>query len=159
MEDVSVIRALIGLAVAIGLIFYFVTRTKIHVFLAMIIGSVLAGLIIGLPTNAIITAIKNGFGGTLGSIGIIIGFGVMMGSIFEMSGAAKRMALTFIKLLGKGREEIAMAITGFIVSIPVFCDSAFVILSPLAKSLSRNTGKSVVTISCALGANVKDVFH
>ncbi|MHC1691452.1 MAG: GntP family permease [Sphaerochaetaceae bacterium] len=152
MEDVSVIRALIGLAVAIGLIFYFVTRTKIHVFLAMIIGSVLAGLIIGLPTNAIITAIKNGFGGTLGSIGIIIGFGVMMGSIFEMSGAAKRMALTFIKLLGKGREEIAMAITGFIVSIPVFCDSAFVILAPLAKSLSRNTGKSVVTISCALGA-------
>ncbi|MDX9916158.1 MAG: GntP family permease, partial [Sphaerochaeta sp.] len=56
------------------------------------------------------------------------------------------------KMLGKGKEEIAMAITGFIVSIPVFCDSAFVILSPLSKSLSRNTGKSVVTISCSLGA-------
>jgi len=152
MGDVNVVRVLIGLAVSIGLIFYFVTKTKIHVFLAMIIGSVIAGLIVGLPTNSIVSAIKTGFGGTLGSIGIIIGFGVMMGAIFEESGAAKRMAITFIKLLGKGKEEIAMAITGFLVSIPVFCDSAFVILSPLSKSLSRNTGKSVVTISCALGA-------
>jgi GntP family gluconate:H+ symporter len=151
MGDVSVLRVLIGLAVAIGLIFFFVTRTKIHVFLAMIIGSILAGLIIGLPTSGIIGAIKNGFGSTLGSIGIIIGFGVMMGAIFETSGAAKRMAMTFIKLLGEGKEEIAMAITGFLVAIPVFCDSAFVILCPLTKSLSRKTGKSVVAISCALG--------
>ncbi|MGI5172786.1 GntP family permease [Treponema sp. OMZ 840] len=151
MDDVNVLRVLIGLAISIGLIFYFVTKTKIHVFLAMIIGSVIAGLIVGLPTNKIIGAIKAGFGGTLGSIGIIIGFGVMMGVIFEHSGAAKKMAITFIKLLGKGKEEIAMAITGFLVSIPVFCDSAFVILSPLSKSLSRNTGKSVITISCALG--------
>ena len=152
MNDVSVIRVIIGLVVAIGLILYFVTRTKIQVFLAMIIGSVCAGLIAGLPSADVLAAIKSGFGSTLGSIGIIIGFGVMMGAIFEASGAAKRMALTFIKLLGKGKEEIAMAITGFIVSIPVFCDSAFVILSPLSKSLSRNTGKSVVTISCSLGA-------
>jgi GntP family gluconate:H+ symporter len=138
--------------VAIGLILYFVTKTKIHVFLAMIIGSVGAGLIAGLAGTDVLAAIKSGFGSTLGSIGIIIGFGVMMGAIFEVSGAAKKMALTFIKMLGKGKEEIAMAITGFIVSIPVFCDSAFVILSPLSKSLSRNTGKSVVTISCSLGA-------
>lgn len=152
MSDVSVVRVVIGLAVAIFTIFFFVTRTKIQVFLAMIIGSVVAGLIAGLAPADVIAAIKSGFGGTIGSIGIIIGFGVMMGAVFEASGAAKRMALTFIKMLGKGREEIAMAITGFIVSIPVFCDSAFVILSPLSKSLSRNTGKSVVTISCALGA-------
>ena len=144
MGDVSVVRVIIGLAVAIGMILYFVTRTKIQVFLAMIIGSVAAGLIAGLPTGEVIGAIKSGFGGTIGSIGIIIGFGVMMGAIFEISGAAKKMALTFIKMLGKGKEEIAMAITGFIVSIPVFCDSAFVILSPLSKSLSRKDRKSVV---------------
>jgi len=152
MGDVSVVRVVVGLAVAIGMIFWFVTKTKIHVFLAMIMGSVVAGLIAGLAPTAVMSAIKSGFGGTLGSIGIIIGFGVMMGAIFEKSGAATRMAITFIRILGKGREEIAMAITGFIVSIPVFCDSAFVILSPLSKSLSRNTGKSVITISCALGA-------
>ena len=151
MEDVNVVRIIIGLAVAIIAILIMVTRSKIHVFPAMIIASLVAGLIGGLPPETVIKAIKQGFGGTVGGIGIIIGFGVMMGAIFEISGAAKRMALTFIGLMGKGREELAMLITGFIVSIPVFCDSAFVVLSPLAKSLSRNTGKNLLTLSCTLG--------
>ncbi|MCF7933599.1 MAG: GntP family permease [Spirochaetia bacterium] len=151
MADVQVIRVVIGLTVAIGLILFLVTRTKVHVFPSMIIGALAAGLVSGLPSAQVLSAIQSGFGGTLGSIGIIIGFGVMMGAIFEVSGAAKRMAITFIKLLGKGKEDVAMMITGFIVSIPVFCDSAFVVLSPLAKSLSRNTGRSLITISCALG--------
>ena len=152
MTDVNVMRVVIGLVVAIGFILYMVTRTKIHVFPAMILGAIIAGLVAGLPSVEVVNTVKAGFGGTIGSIGIIIGFGVMMGAIFELSGAARRMALTFIKLLGKGKEEVAMLITGFIVSIPVFCDSAFVVLSPLAKSLARNTGKSLITISCALGA-------
>lgn len=150
--DVNIVRVFLGLVVAIGLIFYLSSKTKVHVFIAMILGSVVAGLIVGLPVNKITTSIKAGFGGTLGSIGIIIGLGVMMGAIFEASGAANKMALVFIKLLGKGKEDIAMAITGFFVSIPVFCDSAMVILSPLAKSLSRKSGRSVVTIGCALAA-------
>ncbi len=151
MPDVNVARVLVGLVVAMAIIIVTVTKTKIHVFPAMLIGAVAAGIISGLPSNDVMANIISGFGGTLGSIGIIIGFGVMMGAIFEVSGAAKRMALTFIKLLGKGKEDIAMGITGFIVSIPVFCDSAFVVLSPLAKSLARNTGKNLITISCALG--------
>ena len=152
MTDVNVMRVIIGLVVAIGFILFMVMKTKVHVFPAMIIGAIVAGLVAGLPSVDVVNTVKSGFGGTIGSIGIIIGFGVMMGAIFELSGAARRMALTFIKMLGKGKEEIAMLITGFIVSIPVFCDSAFVVLSPLAKSLARNTGKSLITISCALGA-------
>ena len=152
MTDVNVARVVIGLVVAMAIIIVSVTKTKIHVFPAMIIGALAAGLVAGIAPADVIANIISGFGGTIGSIGIIIGFGVMMGAIFEVSGAAKRMALTFIKMLGKGKEDIAMGITGFIVSIPVFCDSAFVVLSPLAKSLSRNTGKSLIRISCALGA-------
>ena len=53
----------------------------------------------------------------------------MMGQIFEMSGAAERMARTFLKLFGKGKEEVALSLTGFLVSIPIFCDSGFVILT------------------------------
>ena len=81
--------------------------------------TVLVGVIGGMPllnitledgkTFGIINSITSGFGGTLGSIGIIIGFGVMMGQIFEVTGAAKRMAYTFLKLFGKGREEEALA--------------------------------------------------
>jgi len=87
----------------------------------------------------VIKSITNGFGSTLASIGIVIGFGVMMGRILEISGAAQRMAYTFLKIFGKGREELAMALTGYVVSIPIFCDSGFVILSPIAKALSRTT--------------------
>ncbi|MFA6892096.1 MAG: GntP family permease, partial [Sphaerochaetaceae bacterium] len=100
--DVNIVRVFLGLVVAIGLIFYLSSKTKVHVFIAMILGSVVAGLIVGLPVNKITASIKSGFGGTLGSIGIIIGLGVMMGAIFEASGAANKMALVFIKLLGKG---------------------------------------------------------
>ena len=107
MTDVNVARVVIGLVVAMAIIIVTVTKTKIHVFPAMLIGAVAAGLVAGMPSADVMSNIISGFGGTIGSIGIIIGFGVMMGAIFEASGAAKRMALTFIKLLGKGKEDIA----------------------------------------------------
>jgi GntP family gluconate:H+ symporter len=143
-------------ALIIGLLFliFLILKTKVHAFLALIIGAVTIGLIAGLDTAKIADAIAAGFGGTLGSIGIIIGFGVMMGEIFQMSGAAKRMAHTFLKLFGKGREEIALGITGFLVSIPIFCDSGFVILSPIMKALSRQTRKSVVSLGIALAGGL-----
>jgi GntP family gluconate:H+ symporter len=144
------------LALVIGLAFliFLILKTKIHAFLALIAGAVVIGLIAGLDTAKITDAIAAGFGGTLGSIGIIIGFGVMMGEIFQVSGAAARMARTFLKICGKGREEIALAITGFIVSIPIFCDSAFVILSPIAKAISRQTKKSAVSLGFALAGGL-----
>ncbi len=84
---------------------YFNIKTKIHTFLALIIAAATTGLVGGMPPNKIIDSISKGFGGTLGSIGIIIGFGVMMGQIFEVSGAAERMARTFIKFLGKKEKN------------------------------------------------------
>lgn len=105
-------------------------------------------------TFGIINSITSGFGGTLGSIGIIIGFGVMMGQIFEVTGAAKRMAYTFLKLFGKKREEEALALTGFLVSIPIFCDSGFVVLAPIAKAISRATKKSFIGLGVALAAGL-----
>lgn len=150
---VSGSQMIFGLVISIFLLIFLIMKTKIHAFPALIIAAALTGIIGGMPTTNVIASITKGFGNTLGSIGIIIGFGVMMGEIFEFSGAAKRMAKTFIKTLGKGREELALAITGFLVSIPIFCDSGFVILSPLAKAISRKTKKSVITlgVSLALG--------
>ncbi|GAA0740402.1 GntP family permease [Clostridium oceanicum] len=144
-------QMILGLLIGIIILVFLILKTKIHTFLALIVSASITGLIGGMPPNKIIESISKGFGGTLGSIGIIIGFGVMMGQIFEVSGAAERMAKTFIKVLGKKREELALAITGFIVSIPIFCDSGFIILSPLAKAISRKTKKSVVSLGVALG--------
>jgi gluconate:H+ symporter, GntP family len=157
-------RMLIGLVVGIILLIFLVLKTKIHAFLALIIASAVVGLVGGMPlvdiklesgtTFGITNSIKNGFGGTLGSIGIVIGFGVMMGQLFEVTGAAEKMSHFFLKLFGKKREEEAMAFTGFLVSIPIFCDSGFVILAPIAKAISKATKKSVISLGVALAAGL-----
>lgn len=157
-------RMLIGLAIGIAVLIFLVLKTKVQAFLALIICTVIVGVIGGMPlmnitledgkTFGIVNSITSGFGGTLGSIGIIIGFGVMMGQIFEVTGAAKRMAHTFLKLFGKKREEEALALTGFIVSIPIFCDSGFVVLAPIAKAISRATKKSVIALGVSLAAGL-----
>ena len=157
-------RMLLALAIGIILLIIMVLKTKIQAFLALITTTVLVGVIGGMPllnitledgkTFGIINSITSGFGGTLGSIGIIIGFGVMMGQIFEVTGAAKRMAYTFLKLFGKGREEEALAFTGFLVSILIFCDSGFVVLAPIAKALSKATKKSVIALGVSLAAGL-----
>lgn len=167
--EISGIRMMIGLLIGIALLILLMLKTKIQAFLALILSTILVGVIGGMPLIAtdivdaagefksgvsIVNSITGGFGSTLGSIGIIIGFGVMMGQIFEVSGAAKRMAYVFLKLFGKGKEEIALALTGFLVSIPIFCDSGFVVLSPIAKALSRTTKKSVISLGAALAAGL-----
>lgn len=147
-------QMILGLGIGIVLLIFMIMKTKIHAFPALIISAALTGLIGGMTPDAVVKTISTGFGNTLGSIGIIIGFGVMMGQIFEVSGAAERMAQTFLKYLGKKREELALALTGFVVSIPIFCDSGFVILSPLAKAISRKTKKSVISLGVSLAVGL-----
>ena len=98
-------QMLIALFIGIVLLILLILKTKVHAFLGLIIAAVVIGLVGGMPAADVPKSIINGFGGTLGSIGIIIGFGVMMGQIFDKTGAAERMALTFIKLFGKKREH------------------------------------------------------
>ncbi|WP_028115139.1 GntP family permease [Ferrimonas senticii] len=144
--ETTIIGVVVGMLALLGM----VLKTRIHIFLAMVITAVIIGLFGGMDPNALTNALTSGFGGTLSSIGLIIGFGVMMGACFEVSGAAKRMARTFIKIFGKGREDLALGFTGILVSIPVFCDSAYVLLQSLVRAISANTGKSMVGLGSAL---------
>lgn len=146
-------QMLIGLFVGVIALVVMVTMTKIPAFLALLLASIVVAIVGGVPGSSIPGMLSTGFGNTLSTIGIIIGFGVIMGQIFEVTGAAEKMARIFIKLFGKGREELALMLTGFIVSIPIFCDSAFVILFPIAKAISQKTRKnlSLLAGSLALG--------
>ncbi|MDQ0205357.1 GntP family permease [Alkalicoccobacillus murimartini] len=148
--DVSGTQMIIGLVIAIAVLIFLVVKTKVHVFLALIIAASITGLVGGMAPPAVVDAITQGFGSTLGSIAVVIGFGVMMGRILEVSGAAERLAYSIVKVLGKRKEEWAMALTGYIVAIPIFVDSAYIILSPLAKALSKKSGKSIVALAIAL---------
>ena len=159
-------RMMLGLAIGIIVMIVLVMKTKIHTFIALLLAALLTGLIGGMPvvdltdaagvtTTGVITAIKDGFGSTLKSTGIIIGLGVMMGGILEVSGAAEQLAFTFIKAIGKKKEEWALAITGWVVSIPVFADSAIVIFAPLVKAMSSVSGKSVVGLALSLACGLQ----
>lgn len=159
-------RMMLGLVIGIGIMIVLVMKTKIHTFIALLLAALITGLIGGMPvadvTNAagettvgVMTAIEDGFGNTLKSTGIIIGLGVMMGGILEASGAAEQLAFTFIRVIGKRKEEWALAVTGWVVSIPVFADSAIVIFAPLVKAMSSVTGISVVSLALSLACGLQ----
>lgn len=159
-------RMLLGLAIGIILMIYLVSKTKVHTFIALLSAAIVTALIGGMSPadvtladgtvqKGIINAIQEGFGNTLKSTGIIIGLGVMMGGILEKSGAAEKLAYSFIQAVGKKKEEWALAITGWFISIPVFADSAIVIFAPLCKAISRVTGKSIVGLALAMAAGLQ----
>ena len=143
-----VLAMLIGVVVMMGLIIF----TRMHAFPSLIISAILIAVLSeGITFSESIGMVTAGFGGTMTSIGIVIGFGCIMGIFLEKSGAAKRMALTILKLVGVKRADVVLGLTGFVVSITVFCDSGFVILSSLAKEFSRLTKKSMVGLGGILG--------
>ncbi|HAU5717909.1 MULTISPECIES: GntP family permease [Serratia] len=150
---------IIGLAVAVFALIFLVLRTRVHALIAMLIAASIAGITGGMGATQTVDAITKGFGSTLGSIGIVIGLGVMMGRVLEVSGAAEQIAYSFIKWLGKRREEWALAITGYIVSIPIFVDSAFVILYPLVKALAKKGKRNLLTLGVALAGGLILTHH
>ena len=151
--------SVIGLIIAVFVLIFLVLRTRVHVLIAMLIAACIAGLLGGLSVDQTMSAISKGFGGTLGGIGIVIGLGVMMGAILETSGAGESIAYHFIKWLGKKKEEMALAITGYIVSIPVFVDSALIILYPVAQSLAKKSGRSILTLTVSLAGGLVVAHH
>ncbi len=126
------------------------TRFKLHPFLSLLVAAYGMGLGSGLSPVQTVGAITGGFGKTIGYIGIVIACGCIIGTALERSGCAMVMATKILQLIGRTRSVLAMSITGAVVSIPVFCDSGFVILSPLARSLARQTGKSLAGFAVAL---------
>jgi len=130
------------------------TKFGLHPFLTMLSASYITAFVFGLPTVEVVQVINAGFGGILGYIGLVIVFGTIIGVILEKSGAAVTMADTIIKLLGKRFPTLTMSVIGYIVSIPVFCDSGFVILNSLKKSLSQRMHVSSVAMSIALSTGL-----
>ena len=153
------LQLLLALGLGIATVVVVVLYTRLDAFVGLLLAALVTGLVAGTPPTDIITAITEGFGATLASIGIVIGLGVGIGKILEVSGAADALARTFVKLLGRGREHWAMAGTGAMVSIPVFCDSGYVIMNPLARSIARRINGRYVTLALALGCGMTLTHH
>ncbi len=124
-----------------------ISKFKQHPFLVLVLVSIFVGLVCGMPAAKVLSTVKNGFGGILSSIGIVIVAGTIIGTILEKTGAALVMANTILKCVGKARSVLTMGITGYVTGIPVFCDSGFVILSPIARALADRSNVSLAVMA------------
>ncbi len=151
---------LIALVVVVFLMVIAASKFKFHPFLSLLLAAIVMGFVGGLNESEVTTTLMNGFGKTLGSIGIIIAFGTIIGAYLEKSGGAKTLANWALKTIGKKHSILAMNITGFIVSIPVYCDSGFIILSSLNKAISKSSRipLAVLGVSLAAGLYTTHVF-
>jgi len=132
------------LIISILLIIVLSSKMQIHPLLALVFACLFFGIFSGMPGETIAKSINDGFGQTLGKIGMIIVLGVIIGKFLEKSGGAFAMAEKIIQLMGKKNVTAAMAIIGYIVAIPVFADSGFIILTPLALALGLITTHCMV---------------
>lgn len=146
--------------VAVVVMILAISKFKVHPFLSIMGVSLILALVAIPDVTTIADVIGAGFSGTFTSIGIVIILGALVGLLLEKTGAALKMADCVVKLVGKNHPEAAMLIMGWIVSIPVFCDSGFVVLNPIRKALVQRTKKSSVacTVALSMGLYISHCF-
>ncbi len=150
----SGIGLIVAFVIAIVVMILAISKWKVHPFLAIMGISLVFAIIVGIPLGKIPGIIGTAFSGTFKSIGIVIILGAIIGTILEKTGAALKLAEMTARLVGPKHPELAMEIMGWVVSIPVFCDSGFVILDPIRKALQRKTRYSSVAMTVALSAGL-----
>jgi Gnt-I system low-affinity gluconate transporter len=138
----------------IVLLLVLVIKLRVPAFLALLLSSLLVGLLSGLEPEQVLTSIKNGMGGTLGFVAIVVGLGAILGQILESSGGIERIAGSLIRSFGPQKVQWSLGVTGFIVAIPVFFDVAFIILAPLLYGLAKRSGRSLLYYAIPLLAGL-----
>ena len=148
------------LLLVVAIIVWLTVQFKLHPFLALLMGALIMGFLGGLESSSIIGILADGFGSTLTSIGIVIAAGAIIGEYLDRSGGAKILANKILNSVGEKNSPLSMGMTGYIVSIPVFCDSGFIVLSALNKAISKRAGVplAVLAVSLASGLYATHVF-
>ncbi|WP_148784273.1 GntP family permease [Campylobacter concisus] len=150
----SGIALIVCFVIAIILMILMISKLKVHSFLALMSISLVLAVVAGIDLSKIPAMIGVGFSGTFKSIGIVIIFGTIIGTVLEKTGAALKLADMVVKLVGQRRPELAMLIMGWVVGIPVFCDSGFVVLNSIREALYKKISASPVAMSVALSGGL-----
>ena len=142
---------LIGVFIlSIAILLVSILKFKLNAFISLLITSLVASVLVGMPMEEIASTISGGFGSTLSGIGIVTGLGVMLGKFMFESGAIETISNAILKKFGDKNSPSAIAMTGFLTGIPVFSDVVYIMLAPVLRLLSKRTGISLVTFACAL---------
>src|SRR6186997_685940 len=155
--NVSFLQVIVSLLAGIIFIILLTVKFKVHPFFALIIACFITGLGVQLPFAEILSLIKNGFGDVMSKLAIIIVLGTTIGVLLEKNGSTNVMAASILKLVSQKRSSLALSITGFIVGMPIFCDSGYIVLSGINRSLIKRTGVAVATMSISLASGLYDV--
>jgi GntP family gluconate:H+ symporter len=147
-------QGLIALLLVIGWIIFGTTKLKWPAFFVLLFSSVMLVLLTGIPLGDLGGLLGEGFGKTSASIGLLILFGSIIGVVLEHTRATERIAQSLMVYLQRLPLPYVLGSIGFIVSIPVFCDSAFVILSSLNKELSRRSKVPLLALTIALSTGL-----
>ena len=146
---------------AVVLMVLAISKLKMHPFIVMIVIALLVGLFwgivdpeSGLTPTQVVNQVKNGFGSIMTSIGIVILCGTIIGTILEKTGAALTMANAILKVVGQKNSVVAMGAMGYVTGIPVFCDSGFVVLSPISRALAEQSNISLAVMGTALSGGL-----
>ncbi len=150
----SFAQSIFFLLAGIFVIIMLTAKWNVHAFFALMIACFVTGIGVQLPVTDILGAMKDGFGNIMRSLAFIIVLGTTLGVVLEHTGSTKVMAAFILKKTGERNAALAMSITGFIVGLPVFCDSGFVVLSGLNKSLAKRTGIPIAVTSVSLGTGL-----
>ena len=145
---------LLLLGVVVLFIIIATVKFKMHPIFSLTLAAVASGFLLGLSPKDIMVTIGEGFGKTLSGIGLVIAFGTVIGIYLEKTGSTQVLANSILKLIGLKRSPLAINLAGYVISIPVFCDSGFIILSSLNKALSKRTGIPVLVFAIALATGL-----
>ena len=150
----SLYQVVICLLAGIALIIWLTARYKLHPFFALLIAGLAVGLGVQLPLTEVVQVMKEGFGNIMKSLGFIIVLGTALGVLLEHTGSTKVMAAFILQKIGVRFAAMAMAVTGFVVGLPVFCDSGFIVLSGLNTSLAKRTGIKLPVMAVSMAAGL-----
>ena len=147
-------------AFSILFIVFVIVVLRLHAFFALILAAAVVSLLTAVGQTGdgrfvkAIEAVMSEFGTTAGKLGFAIALAAVIGTALMESGAADKIVRRMIAVLGEGRAALAMCLTGFVLAAPVFADTVFMLMLPLARSLARRTGKDYILYVCAKGAGV-----
>jgi len=147
----SVFLLLSALGAVIGIILL-VTLLKLNPFLSLLLASLALAIVAGMPMADSVHSFEVGVGNVLGHIAVVVALGTMLGKMMAESGGADTIALTLIRVFGEKRVPWAMMFIGLIVGLPAFFEVGFVLLIPIAFTVARRTGASLISVALPLVA-------
>ncbi|MFD3687606.1 GntP family permease [Nocardiopsis sp. NPDC058631] len=137
---------LLGIAAgAIALLLFLIIRFRMHAFIALVLVSVLTALAAGIPVSGVMPTLLDGFGGTLANVALLVGLGVMIGRLLEITGGAAVLAGALIRLFGEKRAPLALGVASLLFGFPLFFDVGLIVMLPIVFSVARRVGGSVLT--------------